>query len=158
MRIKRGKKTSNNYFIWGLRENNTGIDTTKLLEFDGKKLKELHSSIFDRYHLNYIQEVNDEVIFMIGNSLYFYNNGKFKKFIENDLNNLLDNLTGTNIKNIFWPMRDGIMHYNGSNLKYILNFSNEIRIRESIAFDKEVFFLANNFNNSLSLIYHGVLK
>ena len=158
MRIKRGEKTSDNYFIWGIRENNEGDDTTKILEFDGRKLKELHSSIFDRYHLNFVQLIDKEVIFLIDNGLFYYNYGKFKKIIENDSIKILDNITGTNIKNIFWSMRDGITHYNGLNIKYVLNFSDEIRIRESIAFDKEVFFLANNFNNSLSIIYHGILK
>ncbi len=159
MRIKRGKKTSNNYFIWGLRENNTGIDTTKLLEFDGEKLKELHSSIFDRYHWNYVQEVNDEVIFMIGNSLYLYNNGNFKNIIENNSNNTMDHISGRNIKDIFWSMRDGIIQFNGSSLEYILKYNDkEIRLSESFVFKKEVFFLTNNFSKSLNIIYHGVLK
>lgn len=44
MRIKRGRKTSKNYFIFGLRESNINVDTTKLLDFDGKKIKEIYSN------------------------------------------------------------------------------------------------------------------
>ena len=84
MRIRRGRKTSNNYFIFGLRESNINVDTTKLLELDGKKIKEIYSKPWSNLTKCNVQEINDEIVFSIGNSIFKYQNGTFSKIFENN--------------------------------------------------------------------------
>ena len=159
MRIKRGKKTSNNYFIWGLKESDIDSDTTKIFEFDGRKLREIHSSVFNKYNWNFIQEIDDEMLFVKGFDLVKYlGNKKFRSLVHIDKPEFGLQIFGRTLKDIFLRMEDGIAHYNGNNIQYLVKFIGEENLAEGIVFENEVFFLANNFSKSLSLIYHGILK
>ncbi len=158
MRIRRGRKTSNNYFIFGLKMNYGSIDTAKILEFNGTQLNEIYSNPWSNSTKCNVQEINDEMIFSIGNGLYKYVNKKFVKIFENNFPNYYAYIWGTNIKNIFWAMRDGVTHYNGTNVEYILKFNdNNIRLIEMFGFDDVIFILTNNFSTGESIIFQGKL-
>jgi len=86
-RIRRGTKTGRNYFIWGVLQNSSGSDTTKLFEFNRLTLKEIYSDVFRIATGNYIQVINDEVIFTIGNVIYNYQNNSFIPIAKNPFEN-----------------------------------------------------------------------
>ncbi len=158
-RIKRGQKTSNNYYLWGLWEDNFIGDSTKLLEYSGSKyLKELSASVYGNGKWQFVQEIDDEIIFTIDNSLYTYNNNKLELFITNNFPNSFQGIFGRNKKDIFWLMKNGITHFDGNDFQYILNFETAQSLSSGILFKDHVFFLANDFNNSLNIIYKGKLK
>lgn len=159
LRMRRGKKTSSNYYLWGLSEDNFIGDSTKLLEYNGSKnLKELNKSRFGNGKWQFVQEIKDEIIFTINNSLYMYKKNKLELFITNSFPNSYQNIYGRNKKDIFWLMQDGITHYNGSNIQYILELSSPQSLTDGIMFEKHVFFLATDFSNGLNIIYRGILK
>ena len=159
MQIRRGRKTSNNYFIWGLRESNIKDDTTKLLEFDGEKLKEIFSGIDISTNSNFVQEIDNEIIFTKGFDLVKYlGNYRFSNIVHIENPEFGVQIFGRTIKDIFLRMEDGIAHFNGNDVRYLLKFEGDDNIREGMIFENEVFFLANNFSKSLSLIYHGKQK
>lgn len=138
-RIKRGLKTSKNYFIRGIVENDWAEDTTKILMFDGKKLIEIYSAIDTKDKTNFIQNINDEMIFVIGYSLNKYYKSQFVKFYDINESNFGIQIFGRSLKDIFLGMKGGIAHYNGNNIQYLIEID-ENRVSEFTAFEKNVFF------------------
>lgn len=159
LRIRRGKKTSNNYFVWGLWEDNYIGDSTKLFKYDGEQtLKQMAKESYGNGKWHFVQEIDDEVILTINDELYTYKNDEFEFIAKNTFPNNFQNIYGRNKKDIFWLMQNGITHYNGSNFQYILNLTSELYLTDCSIFKEEIFFLATDFNNGLNIIYHGRLK
>ncbi len=159
MRIRRGKKTSNNYFVWGLITSNLYSDTTKLYEFNGKKLKEIFSGLDIRTNYNYIQEIDDEVIFTKGYDLVKYvGNNIFRNIIHINNPKFGVQIFGRTIKDIFIRMKDGIAHFNGNDVGYLIKFGENNNIRDGLIFENKVFFLANNFSTGETIIFKGILQ
>ncbi len=154
MKIRKGDNSSN-YYIWNYIRN-SGQDSTKFFQFDGKYFSEIYSDINLAQTLTLI---DDEVLFNFDKGAYAYNNSTFVQIAKNPLPNSWDAIYGRNKKDLIWAMSDGLTHYNGTNFEYILNFENK-SLSDGIVFEKEVFFVANDFynNNANNLIYHGVLK
>ncbi len=158
-RIKRGGKTSKNYYIWGIWESNTIGDSSMILEYNGNpELKILDKSRFLWGEWHFVQEVDDEVIFTINNSLYTYRNNNFNLITTNPYQNSLEAIFGRNKKDIFWPMEDGLVHFNGSNHEYLFKLITEQRFSEGILFEDSAFFLVTDFRNGLNIIYRGYIK
>ena len=66
---------------------------------------------------------------------------------------------GRSSKDIFLGKLNGIAPYNGTDVQYLYQFNNtSIRIFMGRVFDKEIFFLAYDTNNSLNLIIRGKLN
>ncbi|MBK7104981.1 MAG: hypothetical protein IPH62_06835 [Ignavibacteriae bacterium] len=156
-RIKRGLKTSNNYFIRGIFEDDWQMDTTKIFMFDGEKLTELYSAPDIQDKTNFIQNIDGEMIFVIGYSLNRFSKNQFLKYYNVNELNFGVQIFGRTMKDVFFRMEDGIAHYDGNNLEYLVN-DNDVNVREGILFEKKGFFLANDFNNGLNLVYKGTLK
>ena len=55
-------------------------------------------------------------------------------------------------------MTDGLMHYNGTDFQYLINFPTSISTRSSILFDKEVFFAIYLGATAKNVVLHGRLK
>ena len=154
--IKRGKKTSSNYYLMGHTINDGVQDTTKLFGYNDKVLKEIYSQPYSKETKSTVCKVGEKIYFNIGDGLYKYENNNFNKFIQNNFPNTYTAF-GRNENDIFWMMADGITHYNSSDFKYILNFDNK-SLSDGVVFEKEIFFVANDFSNDTNLIYHGILK
>lgn len=156
LKIKRGLKTNNNYYLWGIRENNFNGDTTKLFEFNGvNTIKEISKSIYGNGKWQFVQEIDDEIVFTINNQLFTYEENNLKLLTTNNLPNSYQSIFGRNKKDVFWLMQDGIAHYNGNNIEYILNTYPTHRLTDGVLFKNEIFFLAVDFTSSLNIIYHG---
>lgn len=159
MSIKRGKKTSNNYFVWGIKRIYLAPDTTRLFEFDKKKLEVIHTDKYGVYTANFLQVISEEVIFTIGNELYTYGKNIFNLITKNPYQNYYEAIFGRSKRDIIWTMADGLTHFNGTDFEYILNFENK-SLSGGLVFKNEVFFVANDFynNSANNLVYHGRLK
>lgn len=157
MKIRKSK-FDNNCFIWSYISR-TNPDSTKFFEFDRKEFKEIHYDVDGSHNWHDLTTINDEVIFTIGNGIYTYNRNKFNLIVENPYSTNYQSVYGRHKKDIIWMMSDGLTHYNGIDFEFILNFENK-SLSDGVVFEKEVFFLANDFynNDANNLIYHGVLQ
>jgi len=155
-KIRKENKASNNYYIWN-KNQNTNPDSSKYFEFNSKELKEIY---YDKDSPNDITVINYEVIFSFDKTIYSYSNSNFNPIIKNPFPNAWNAVYGKHRKDIIWMMSDGLTHYNGNDFIYILNFEGNEHLRDGFVFEKEIFFLANDFynNDANNLIYHGVLK
>lgn len=158
IRIRRGKKTNNNYYIIGLKESTEVADTTMILEFDGNKItKTINKTVHKNLGGNFVQEIDDRIYFTINGQLFTYSNRSLQPIIKNPYPNDYQATIGRNQKDIFWFMQDGIAHYNGENIEYILNLYGSERLTEGMIFENDIYFLAVDISHGLNIIYHGYL-
>ena len=158
IQIKRGKKSSLNYMIFGIVVNNIGPDTNKIFEFDGKQLNEIKTDHLNSHRWKYIQEINDKLVIGLGANLYNYDERNFQFITQNPYNNFMNLVVGRNSNDIFWPLKNAISHYNGSNIKVLYNFSNDIRIVDGLIFKNKVFFLGIDTTSGFNIILRGTLN
>ena len=159
MRIKRGKKTGNQYYIWGIRENDSRIDTSKIFSFNGEKLNEIYSEEYTKSGQCFIQEINDYIYMVKGNTLSRINeDGNFEIITNITDNNFGLQFFGRNCKDIFLRMENGFSHFDGTNIEYILNTGPDEYVRESYIIRNDIFITTNIFGQGISIIYHGKLN
>jgi len=137
----------------------THPDSTILYEYTYPNYKKIYSGVWDYENTGDITLIEDEVYFIIGKKLTARVNNEYRTFLNLD-NASFDNYAwGTNRKNIFLRMTDGIAHYNGTDIEYLVNYSKPRTYLPSVAlFEKDVFFLVHEAPTNLNLIYHGKLK
>ncbi len=149
-RIKRGLITSSNYFIRGLVESDTVDDTTKIFMLENNSLIQLYSAVNIKKNTNFIQNIGNEMVFVIGYTLNRFSDNNFKKFYDINEDNFGIQVFGKNINNTFVRMEDGIAHFNGIDIQYLTKTNDNIP-SEAIVFDK-------NVTSGNNLIYRGTLK
>ncbi|MHB1687756.1 MAG: hypothetical protein ACYCVH_10315 [Ignavibacteriaceae bacterium] len=166
VRIYKGIFSGNNYYILSSRNNdNNNIDSTIIYQFNGKSLKEISSLDFFARHSSNLAFIASEVYFVLDNGVYLYddnllsNNNGFRLLFNVDNQNFDRNICGRNRDDIFLCMKDGIAHYNGTDIQYLYHFHSNIYISGTPAiFDEEIFFLAYDFQNNINLIIRGKLN
>ncbi len=158
VRIVKGALTDVSYVLSFRNNDNNNTDSTIIYQFDGKNVKEIYSSDFFAGHSSNLAIINSEVYFILDNGIYLYNNC-FKLQFNVEYQNFDRNICGRNEGDVFLCMKDGIAHYNGTDIQYLYHFHSNIFISGTPAiFDKEVFFLAYDFQNNLNLIIRGKLN
>ncbi len=75
----------------------------------------------------------------------------------------ISQLFGRTENDLFLAMRDGICHYNGTNIQYIYKFpfTGLGVVNDPMIFEKDLFFCILNMHgsyNTTNLILHGILK
>ncbi len=150
---------NNNIYVLSARNNdNNNTDSLIIYQFDGKNVKGIYSSDFFAGHSSNLACIASEVYFVLDNGVYLYNNG-FKLQFNVGYTNFDRNICGRNEDDVFLCMKDGIAHYNGSDIQYLYHFHTGIQLLGTPPiFDKEIFFLAYDFVNNLNLIIRGKLN
>ncbi len=134
------------------------FDTTFIYEYNQGNYTKLYSTIWDKYWAT-ISIINNEVYFVLNDQIARRSNDQFQTILTLSGTNFYHHIWGRNSKDIFLEMTDGLAHYNGNDVKYLFQFNRlKGQIWGAALFEKEVFFLANEPQTSLSLIYHGKLK
>jgi hypothetical protein len=148
-------KSDGKIYLQVIKFSNT-YDTTFIYEYTQEKFTKLYTSVWDSYWAN-ISLINNEVYFVLRNEIARRVNNKFQTVFKLDNTNFYQRIWGRNPKDIFIEMKDGLAHYNGSNLEYLFNFYKpRTHIYGSALFDSVVFFLVSE--PGLNLIYRGILK
>lgn len=158
LKIQRASNTGNNYFILGYQEDPEFQDTMAIYRFDGSTLVPLKKCTGDDFLTN-LQKVGDDIVFGFSSKLWVYRNGGFKELLSVPDPGFLNACYGRNAKDLFLMMKNGIAHYNGDNIQYLVNFTgNRKSLTSGLLFEKEVFFVAFDVSNGLNLFYHGKVK
>ncbi|MHB1687755.1 MAG: hypothetical protein ACYCVH_10310 [Ignavibacteriaceae bacterium] len=166
MKIYRGLLTSSNYYILSYKDDNNHLDTSIVYEFDNRNMKKIYLSEIINGFSSDLAVVNSEVYFILNNGVYLLNkswlntNSGFKLLFNVNNSNFSGGIGGRNRNDIFLLMRDGIAHYNGMDIQYLYHFDHSKinLLGNPVIFDKEIFFLAYDFQNNLNLIIRGKLK
>ena len=134
-------------------------DSSLIFEYSGGKYNEIYSSIWTKGLQASISLIDGEVYFILGNKIAKRESDAFQTFLQVDNSNFYQRIWGRNSKDIFLGMTDGLAHYNGSDVEYLLDLSkNKILVGGAALFEKEVFFMVYESSTNLNLIYHGKLN
>jgi hypothetical protein len=148
-------KTDEKIYSQVIKFSNT-YDTTFIYSYSQDKYTKLFSSIWDSYWEN-ISLINNEVYFVLRTEIARRVNNKFQTVFKLDNTNFYHYIWGRNSKDIFIEMKDGLAHYNGSDIEYLFNFFiPRTHIYGAVLFENEVFFLVSE--PGLNLIYRGKLN
>lgn len=134
-------------------------DSTFIYENTERKFTKIYGNIFSKGLTGDISLVNGVVYFVLGKEIAKRENGKLETVFTVDNPEFYQKIWGRNSSDIFLLMLDGIVHYNGFDMQYLIRFSKHpSQIWGAVLFEKEVFFLVHENSTALSLIYHGRLK
>ncbi len=159
LRIRRANTASNKYYLMAIKDEPTTGDLLSIFEYKGgTDIKLIYEGKAGLQTAAFIQKIDDEMYFVIGNTLNKYSDNEFKQLMQITLPNFGTQIFGRSKKDIFLRMLDGIAHYNGSDIEYLYEFSGNVSLTDAVLFDKEVFFLAFDLTNGDDLIFHGMLK
>ena len=101
--------------------------------------------------------VGDEVCFPFSNDVYIYSQGEFVKYLSVNILNWNYYLCGRSKEDIFLSMSDGLVHYNGTDYKYLYEWPEaSVTLCGRALFNKDVFFLLNH--GYTNFVLHGTLK
>lgn len=154
----RSGKSVNVYYISGIRFNNYTYDSSYIYKFNGCDLELFYSGTTSSDDLADVRKIGDYVSLIIGKNIYLNKGRGFDHLLKVNDENFLNGVYGRNEMDVFLPMLDGIAHYNGTDIQYLYRFSNtKIRIAGAVIFEKDVFFLTNDFNSGVNLIFKGKL-
>ncbi len=143
-------------YVSGTRNEPFLPDTSKLFLLEGEKLTKISWEKKNAWDDVFIQATSHNLLFSMGETIKYLSNASFISLINIDIANYRGGFNGRSIKDIFVGMRDGIMHYNGKDFKYIYYFPNgmELWLGRTAIFEKEYF----HIELSRNYIIHGKLK
>jgi hypothetical protein len=158
IRIKKDIKGNGKYYLLGNSFTDSGF-LTSIFEYNGEdNIIQIYEAPFGIQTGAIIQLINKKMLFVIGNKINKYENGQFNPIFQINEPNFRGQIWGRNEKDIFLLMLDGIAHYNGTDVAYIYKNDHNPSISDAVVFEKDVFFVAADFNNDLNLMIRGTLK
>jgi len=131
-------------------------DSNLVYEYRNGKYNKIYNSVWTKGLQSDISLINGEVYFILENKIAKRVNNQFQTFLEVDNPNFYQRIWGRSSKDIFFSMTDGLVHYNGTDMKYLFRLEKPSNyILQASLFENEVFFLVIDYPNNLNLIYHG---
>ena len=157
MRMFYSSRNDRYYFLSGYVAEDNSL-TYNIFEYDKKYLTKILSTQ-GKDGLTSIYRIDDYPYFFIGTKVYRYFNNNSEYIFEISDPNKGGLLGGRNRKDILVRMQNGIAHYNGTDLQYLIKFNNKrLLASDAMVFEKDVFVTAKDYVTGYSIIYHGVLR
>lgn len=154
VKIQRERISNQNYFVLGFKYEPFFDDTLIVFEYNGSNLKPILSGSAVGF-----EKIGGEMIFVSNKSLYKYSGTNLIKFRDISEFNFLGLILGRNNKDIFLGMEDGIAHFNGNDVKYLIHFDNaHVNLTGATIFEEDIIFLAYDFNSQVNLVFRGKVK
>jgi hypothetical protein len=130
------------------------IFTVHLYYWDGKELKELLSEIGG---WSFVTKLGDEVCAWMNSKIYKYENKKLVLWKDNTGTSTLGNvICGRSRNDFFIGSGEGIKHYDGTDFATV--FPTNWAVRRGIVFEKEAFFIGDEYTTGKNYIIHGKLN
>jgi len=158
-------------YIWGIKLSYTASDTEAIYAFDGNTIKEISSSIVDNTGHMMVDDIGGHVYCVLSHDVCRYEytrqilatgdyvtSGSLARLFSINSPAFNFGVTGRSTSDAFASMNNGVAHWNGTDLQYLVTFSPfEVAAFEPIMFQKDVFFCAVSVTSSASFVYHGKL-
>lgn len=153
-------KESNDVFLSGIKIAYTNPpDTILFYKYQNNKSIEIFSETQEMITYASMNNIGNEIYFLIGKDLTIYRNGRFNKIMSFDISNFGYQAYGRSLSDIFLAMRDGVAHFNGEDIKYLFKFSEgPISLHKPLIFENDIFFTAKDYIDGGNLVLHGKLK
>jgi len=146
-------KSSGEMIIYGFNADLGFID--KLFVYNGSTIREIYSD----YKQPILEEMDGEVYVTVERKIYKYNNGKLNLWKDFPGTSFFAFKSGRSEKDFFGVSIEGLLHYNGTDLKAIFNtYPKQIGLYRVFVFEKDIFITATEENTGLRFIIRGTLK
>ncbi|MDP2037910.1 MAG: hypothetical protein Q8L04_11045 [Ignavibacteria bacterium] len=130
------------------------IFTARLYYWDGKELKELLS---ETGGWSFVTKLGDEVFAWMNSKIYKFENKKLILWKDNKSLNITGNIIcGRSRNDFFIGSSEGIKQYNGTD--FVTVFPTNWAVRRGIVFEKEAFFIGDEYTTGKNYIIHGKLN
>jgi hypothetical protein len=147
-------------FILGLKYKHTPfVDSSAVWEYDGKKLNQIYVGVMEDLDNGCaLNKINGIIYITIGHKIYRYYEGKLCDYLNVTHPDFVMAVYGRNEKDLFLWAREGLLHYNGTDVQYVYKPGWPIYINERVLlFDKEVYICAQNTTTGKYYFIKGVL-
>jgi len=153
-------KTDGKIYLRSLQWNKgNSFDSMLVFEYSNGNFNKIYNGTWDYDQAANLSLIDGEVYFILGRKIAKRINNEFITVLNLGNTNFDNDIWGRSSKDIFLRMTDGLAHYNGSDIEYLLHFDKpRTQIFGAALFEKEVFFIVYESPTNLNLIYHGVLK
>lgn len=139
--------------IYGFNADYGFLD--KIFVYDGKTIKEIYSE----YKEPGLNEMNGEVYVTFDRKIYKYGNGQLNFWKDFPGTSFLYFKGGRSEKDFFGASIEGLLHYNGTDLKVIYNtYPQNIGLYRVFIFEKDIFITAAEEETGMQFIIRGTLK
>lgn len=155
------QKENNQLFLSGIiLTQSTKPDTLFFFKFENNILSEIYRNTMDKITFISLSQIGSKTYFLIDRDLCRYINGKFVSVISFNESLFGYQVSGRNEKDIFLSMKGGLAHFNGENVEYLYNFTNDYTSPWPfpLNLNNSVFFPVHDQINNLNLILRGHLK
>ncbi len=139
-------------------------DIIAFYQISDNKLDEIYSTTLKDVYWASLHVIDGITYFVVGEEVYSYQGAKMIEQFTVPNSEFNCQIYGRNNLDLFLSMKDGIAHYNGTDVEYIYTYPNESmgNINDPIIFKNEIFFCVLNLNSTpenSNLILHGkILK
>jgi len=149
----------NQVYVGGLKSHpyDTTKDSLVFYKYNNMSLIPIYSAKKDDIVWADMNLLGNKIYFLIGKDLTRYINGQFIKVTSFNISNFGYEFYGRSEKDIFIRMQDGISHYNGTDIQYLLKYKvNTTSLsNNALFFDNDVFFTAKDYLYGGNLVIHG---
>ncbi len=139
------------YYLTATRFEAIG-DTNKIFQFDGNNLKQIYSG----QDVATVNEVDGKIYLCIGRKIFRYQSDQLQLWKDFTGTIYLGLMWGRSEKDFFSVANGGLVHYNGTDLALL--YPTTMLISDVAVFPNDVFILAWNTNNDITIVVHGVLN
>lgn len=148
-----------NVYIFSFGINFDGADTVTFYTINNDSLHQIYSNTENIINWVGMTNIDGKEYFAIDEDIYLYKNKELKNVLSIEYDNFWWKVFGRNEKDIFFIMRDGYVHYNGTDMQYIYQLpSTDMRfVGEPLIINDHIYYCLRypGFND---LILHGKLE
>jgi len=146
-------------FSYGL-DIETGDDDVEFYLVKEDSLEQIFSNKRSEIRWAGLSSIDGKVYLIIDRDVYMYKRNRFEQFLHVDNEEFMRHVCGRTENDIFIPMYDGIVHYNGADMEYIYRFHDKnLRFASMpLILEKDIFFSILNLKSSVyEMVLHGRL-
>lgn len=152
-------KSKKYYFLNAMHWDSNYGDSSYIYRFDGKEIKTIYGGTWGRDQFGTFAQIGNEVLFVLGQKICTYSGINFNTILNVDNPDFENAIAGRNRKDIILFMKNGLAHYNGSDVKYIYYFPSDICISSGLViFKNEIHFDLKNHTTGIKMFIKGELK
>ncbi len=159
--IKIGPYSTKVCFVVGFKTapDGTWPDSSILFNFDGLTLSRLYVGRDNPNGAADFARVEEGMVVRRGRSIDYFDGARFWHLTDIGSSYYGRVVEARNTKDVFLGMRDGVLHWNGTDTDYIYRFGGQPPIIYNMkVFPKSVFILARNGSLHINFVLRGYLK
>jgi len=146
-------------FSYGINYE-TGDGDVEFYQVVDNELQQIYSNKESEIYWASMSNIDGKIYFLLGRKLYRYKDDRFINVLSVDHEKYFAQVCGRHEKYLFVARRDGIAHYNGTDIEYIYKFPSEGMgiLGHPLILEKDIFYCMKNQGTQwYNMILHGKL-